>query len=211
MSPIAKYRERLLCIIAAGQSKAFLGKKFTLEYIEKSTDKKIEKYYKIYESTYSSLVSDNIVNGVLFGISKIVGLVLPVHNVNKLSDDLKNNFLVTNQFKQLTGKLAYNYGPLLALTSGGVTILNSINFATHNVNTVNTCLHKKSDLTEKNDLNSQIEKNDLNDFNNLSQLDQELVKELAIELDQEHEQELDQDIENNLELDLVEKSFKKSK
>ena len=43
VSPIVKYRERLLCIIAAGQSKAFLGKNFTLEYIEKASDKEIEK------------------------------------------------------------------------------------------------------------------------------------------------------------------------
>ena len=157
-----KFRERLLCIIASGQSKVFLGRNFTLDYIEKASDKEIEKYYKIYESTYSSLVSDNIVNGILIGFSKLVSLVLPVHDVNKLSDDLNNNFLVTSQFKQFTGKLAYSYGPILALTSGSFTILNNINFAKHYCPT--------SDL-------NKVDKNDL------SQHDEELEQVLEQELD----------------------------
>ena len=167
-SVIIQHRERLLCLVAAGQSKAFLGKHFTLEYIERASDKEIEKYYKIYESTYSSLVSDNIVNGVLTGFSKLLGLVLPVNDVDKLSEDLKNNFLVTNQFRHFTGKLAYSYGPLLALTSGGFTILNNINFVA--LTGGHTC-PKRSDL---NGLEQEIEQ----------VLEQELEQELEIDLKQ---------------------------
>ena len=160
-SPVTKYKERLLCLVAAGQSKAFLGRNFTIDQIEKLSDKDIEKYYKIYDSTYSSLVSNNIVNGVLSGFSKLVGLIFPVHDADKLSNDLQNNFLVTSQFRNFTGKLAYHYGPLLALTASSIIILNNINFAQH------TC-----------------PKHDLNDLTHLEQvLEQEHEQEFKKRLD----------------------------
>ena len=119
---IEQYRSKLGCIIASGQSNAFLGKTFTLHDINNMSETDINKYYKLYESTYSTLVSDNIVDGFLNGSSKLFSFVLPIDDADRLSDDLKANFLVTTELKKLTGSLAYSFGPALALLSGGLTI-----------------------------------------------------------------------------------------
>ena len=126
-----QYRSKLGCIVASGQSNAFLGKTFTLHDINNMSELDINKYYKLYESTYSTLVSDNIVDGFLNSSSKICSWVLPVDDANKLASDLRDNFLVTTELKKLTGNLAYSFGPFLALMSGGLTIAKHIEIAKH--------------------------------------------------------------------------------
>ena len=121
-----QYRSKLGCIVASGQSHAFLGKTFTLHDINNMSESDINKYYKLYESTYSTLVSDNIVDGFLNSSSKLASFVLPIDDANKLSDDLKSNFLLTSELKKLTGNLAYSFGPYLALMSGGLTVAKHI-------------------------------------------------------------------------------------
>ena len=106
-----QYRSKLGCVVASGQSNAFLGKTFTLHDINNMSETDINKYYKLYESTYSTLVSDNLVGGFLNTSSKLFSFILPIDSADKLSDDLKKKILVTTELKKLTGSLAYSFGP----------------------------------------------------------------------------------------------------
>ena len=125
-----QYRSKLGCIVASGQSNAFLGKTFTLHDINNMSESDINKHYKLYESTYSTLVSANIVDGFLNSSSKLASFVIPIDDANKLSDDLRSNFLVTTELKKIIGNLAYNFGPYLALMSGGLTVAKHIEIST---------------------------------------------------------------------------------
>ena len=115
-------RQKLCCVIASGQSKMFLGKAFTIQEIEAMSHSDITKYCKYYESTYSKLISDEIVTKIIDVSSKIFSIFLPIDDCVKLSQDFKNDFLLTNAMRNLTGQIAYNYGPILALTSGSLTL-----------------------------------------------------------------------------------------
>ena len=119
---IEEYRSKLGCVVASGQSKAFIGKSFTIAEINNMSENDINKYYRLYESTYSTLVSDNIVNGFLDGSSKLFSYILPIDDASKLSTDLKSNFLVTSELRKLTGRLSFCFGPALALISGSFVI-----------------------------------------------------------------------------------------
>lgn len=104
----------------------FLGKEFTLQELENLTEKEIDKYYTLYESTYSRLISDNLIKTSINCFSKLSSYIIPIDNEKQLSEDIQNNFLVSSELKKLTGSLAYNFGPILAVMSSAVDVASHI-------------------------------------------------------------------------------------
>ena len=113
-------RQRIRNIVAAGQCEKFFGKKHTLAFVDKADEAVINKMFEIYESKYSSLVSDSILERFLDLTGKGVSYVAPIDDSRELSDDYKADFVITNELKRVTGQLAYMFGPVLALVSGGL-------------------------------------------------------------------------------------------
>ena len=117
---VEEKRERLLCVVASGQSKVFLGKDVTLDTVKKWNEKQVNLAFQIYETKFSSLVSENIINSFLDLSSKGLSYVAPVDSTQQLSDDLKKDFIVNSELRKVTGWVAYNFGPALAILSGGL-------------------------------------------------------------------------------------------
>ena len=113
-------RERLLCVVAGGQSKAFLGKDFTIDTVQKWNEKQVDRAFKIYESQFSALISENIMNSFLDLMSKGLSYTMPLDSVEQLSDDLKSDFVLNTELRKVTGRVAYSFGPMLALFSAGL-------------------------------------------------------------------------------------------
>ncbi len=118
--PIESKRQKLLCLVASGQCKEFLGKFYTQETIEKMKPEHVKKYYAIYETAFNARVSENIVKNIVSLASKGMGYLLPIDSTSELSDDLNNDFLVNSELKKFGGILAYTYGPLLAAVSASL-------------------------------------------------------------------------------------------
>ena len=118
--PVESKRQKLLCLVASGQCKEFLGKFYTQETIEKMKPEHVKKYYAIYETAFNARVSENIVKNIVSLASKGMGYLLPIDSTSELSDDLNNDFLVNSELKKFGGILAYTYGPLLAAVSASL-------------------------------------------------------------------------------------------
>ena len=113
-------RERLLCVVAGGQSQAFLGKNFTIDDVQKWNEKQVDRVFNIYESRFSALISENIMNSFLDLMSKGLSYTMPLDSVTQLSNDLKSDFVLNTELRKVTGWVAYSFGPMLALFSAGL-------------------------------------------------------------------------------------------
>ena len=120
VSNLETKRERLLCVVASGQSKLFLGKDYSIDVVKKWNEKNVNLAFQIYETKFSSLVSENIMDNILDLTSKGLSYVAPVDSSQQLSVDLKKDFIVNSELRKVTGWVAYNFGPALAILSGGL-------------------------------------------------------------------------------------------
>ena len=119
-APVESKRQRIRNIVAAGQSKLFFGKEYTLVSIDKASEKQINELFEVYESKYSTLVSDSLLEKFLDLTGKGISYVAPIDDSQELSNDYKTDFVLTNELKKVTGQLAYTFGPALALMSVGL-------------------------------------------------------------------------------------------
>jgi len=153
-SPVTKSYQTLNVIISSGRSKEFLGKHVALKDLDAMSQDQIEAYYKIYELNYADKVNDNIIGGILDLYSRAVNRVLPIDDVDKLSDDLNNDYILTSELKNITAGLAAVCGKLLSVFNLGI-----ITFKHIKVQAKEHCKEQDKELCKElvNDFNCQPE------------------------------------------------------
>ena len=77
----------------------------------------IDAYYKIYELNYSNKINDSFIKGLISIYSGVVNKVLPIDDVQTLHEDLSNDYILTNELKNITGSIAATCGKLMSLFS----------------------------------------------------------------------------------------------
>lgn len=110
-----KSYQTLNIIISSGRAKEFLGKNISLKELESMTQDQIDAYFKIYELNYADKVNSNIIGSIIDLYSRAVNRVLPIDDVEKLSDDLNNDYILTSELKNITAGLAAVCGKLLSV------------------------------------------------------------------------------------------------
>ena len=86
----------------------------------------LEAYYKIYELNYSEKVSSSLNSAILDLYSYAVNKVVPIDDVEKLRDDLRKSYILTNELKNITGGLARIGGKLWSLVEITLTTVKHI-------------------------------------------------------------------------------------
>ena len=112
--------QTLYIIVSSGRSKEFLGKNVTVKELESMTREQIDAYYKIYELSYADKINDNIISGIIALYSRAVNKLLPIDDVEKLSEDLNNDYILTSELKNITVGVAAVCGKLLSVFSLGI-------------------------------------------------------------------------------------------
>ena len=98
--------QTLNTIISSGGSKEFLGRDVSLKELDAMDEDKLEAYYKIYELNRASKIGENIVKGAIAVYSIFVNKVLPIDDVEKLKEDLNNDYILTSVLKNIAGSIA---------------------------------------------------------------------------------------------------------
>lgn len=124
---LSKSYQTLNIIISSGKSKEFLGRDVSLKELDLMDENKIEAYYKIYELNYANKIGESIITSIIAGYSKIVNKVLPIDDVEKLQEDLNNDYILTSELKNITGTVAATCGKLMSLFSLSFITLKHIN------------------------------------------------------------------------------------
>jgi hypothetical protein len=112
-------KERLIGVVAGGNSKEYLGKNLSSSEVENLDDKEIVKLYARYEAYLGGLITRTLKKHMICAYTKVVQLACPsvnlkVNDVDKLNESLNEGPFVGLALTSLTCKMYHQYGYLLA-------------------------------------------------------------------------------------------------
>ena len=125
---IPAQREKLAILVSTGKSKEAIGVQLTHEQVKRLSDKDIQKYFKRYEAYIGNKTTDSLIDSALMLLTKGVGLVVSIDDVNELQKELKNDYIINQEMSSLAGGLALRCGRWLALANAALITTKHIKF-----------------------------------------------------------------------------------
>ena len=113
-------REKLAILVSTGKAKEAIGVQLTHEHVKRLSDKDVEKYNKRQEAYIGSKTTESLIDSFLMLVSKGLGLVVKIDDVEKLQQDLKNDYIINHELSSLAGGVALSCGRLLALANAAL-------------------------------------------------------------------------------------------
>ena len=122
-------REKLAILVSTGKSKEAIGVQLTHEQVKSLSDKDVEKYSKRQEAYIGSKTTESLIDSFLLLASKGLGLVVKVDDVEKLQQELKNDYIINQELSSLAGGIALRCGRWLALANAALITTKHIQLA----------------------------------------------------------------------------------
>ena len=113
-------REKLAILVSTGKAKKVVGVNLTHDQVKRLSDKEVEKFHKRQEAYIGSKTTESLIDAFLMLISKGLGMVVKVDDVEKLQQDLKNDYIINHQLSTLAGGVALSCGPWLSLANAAL-------------------------------------------------------------------------------------------
>ena len=100
----------------------------THDQVKRLSDKDVQKYSKRYEAYIGNKTTDSLIDSTLMLLTKGVGLVVSIDDVNDLQKELKNDYIINQELSSLAGGLALRCGRWLALANAALITTKHIKF-----------------------------------------------------------------------------------
>ena len=113
-------REKLAILVSTGKAKEAIGVQLTHDQVKRLSDKDVEKFHKRQEAYIGSKTTESLIDSFLMLISKGLGLVVKIDDVEKLQQDLKNDYIINQELSSLAGGVALMCGRGLALANAAL-------------------------------------------------------------------------------------------
>ena len=110
-------REKLAVLVSTGKAKEVVGVNLTHDQVKRLSDKEVENYHKRQEAYIGSKTTESLIDFLLMFFSKGLGMVVKVDDIEKLQQDLKNDYIINHQLSTLAGGVALRFGRWLALAN----------------------------------------------------------------------------------------------
>ena len=117
---ISSKREKLAILVSTGKTKEVVGVQLTHEQVKRLSDKEVENYHKRQEAYIGSKTTESLMDSILMLISKGLGMVVKVDDIEKLQQDLKNDYIINHELSSLAGGVALRCGRWLALANAAL-------------------------------------------------------------------------------------------
>ena len=113
-------REKLAVLVSTGKAKEAVGVELTHDQVKRLSDKDVEKYHKRQEAYIGSKTTESLIDSLLMLFSKGLGMVVKVDDIEKLQQDLKNDYIINHELSSLAGGVALSCGRWLALDNAAL-------------------------------------------------------------------------------------------
>ena len=113
-------REKLAVLVSTGKAKEAVGVQLTHDQVKHLSDKEVEKYHKRQEAYIGSKTTESLIDSLLMLFSKGLGMVVKVDDIEKLQQDLKNDYIINHELSSLAGGVALSCGRWLALANAAL-------------------------------------------------------------------------------------------
>ena len=120
--------EKLAILVSTGKSKEAIGVQLTHEQVKHLSDKDVQKYSKRYEAYIRNKTTDSLIDSALMLLTKGVGLVVLIDDVNELQKELKNDYIINQELSSLAGGLALRCSRWLALANAALITTKHVKF-----------------------------------------------------------------------------------
>ena len=113
-------REELSVLVSTGKAKEADGVQLTHDQVKRLSDKEVEKYHKRQEAYIGSKTTESLIDSLLMLFSKGLGMVVKVDDIEKLQQDLKDDYIINHELSSLAGGIALRCGRWLALANAAL-------------------------------------------------------------------------------------------
>ena len=120
VNDIPAKREKLAILVSTGKAKDAIGVQLTHEQVKRLSDKDVEKYNRRQEAYIGSKTTESLIDSFLMLVSKGLGMVVKIDDVEKLQQDLKNDYIINHELSSLAGGIALSCGRWLALANAAL-------------------------------------------------------------------------------------------
>ena len=103
----------------------------THEQLKRLTDKKVEKYYKRYETFVGSKTTESMVDSLLTLLTRGLQMVVEIDAIDAMKQELKEDFIINKEMTDFVGSLSLKYGKFLAPISAALITAKHIDFNSH--------------------------------------------------------------------------------
>ena len=114
---ISAKREKLAVLVSTGKAKEAVGVQLTHDQVKRLSDKEVEKYHKRQEAYIGSKTTESLIDSLLMFFSKGLGMVVKIDDIEKLQQDLKNDYIINHELSSLAGGVALSCGRWFALAN----------------------------------------------------------------------------------------------
>ena len=87
------------------------------DQVKRLDDKDVLKYHKRYESYVGGKTTETLIDGFLYLATKALGMVVKIKDADALKNDLKADYVISNEMSQLSGEISLKCGRMLALVN----------------------------------------------------------------------------------------------
>ena len=113
-------REKLAVLVSTGKAKEVVGAQLTHDQVKRLSDKEVENYHKRQEAYIGSKTTESLIDSLLMLFSKGLGMVVKIDDIEKLQQDLKNDYIINHELSSLAGGVALSCGRWLALANAAL-------------------------------------------------------------------------------------------
>ena len=113
-------REQLAILVSTGKAKEVIGVQLTHEQVKRLTDKDVEKLSTRQEAYIGSKTTESLIDSFIMLVSRGLGMVVKIDDVEKLQQDLKNDYIINHALSSLAGGVALKCGRFLALANAAL-------------------------------------------------------------------------------------------
>ena len=114
---IPALREQLAILVCTGKCKETIGVCLSQDQVKRLDDKDVLKYHKRYESYVGGKTTETLIDGFLYLATKALGMVVKIKDTDALKNDLKADYVISNEMSQLSGEISLKCGRMLALVN----------------------------------------------------------------------------------------------
>ena len=126
---IPALHEQLVILVSTGKCKEAIGVNLTHKQVKRLENKDVMRHYKRYETYIGTKTTETLIESFLSFSTKALSLVVRLKDSEALQNELKNNYIITEELSNLSGNLALRCGRLLAVANRFLITAKHVNFS----------------------------------------------------------------------------------
>ena len=126
---IPALRKDLAILVSTGKCKEAIGVNLTHEQVRRLDEKDVIRHAKRYQAYVGSKTTETLIESFLAFATKALGSIVKLRDTGDLLNELKNDYIITEELSSLSGSLALKCGRFLAVANAILITAKHVDFS----------------------------------------------------------------------------------